>query len=323
MKRYIIALLILAWITGINAQDNRLLIKDLDLKVYISLDRENYRIGEDIYLSVEIINQSSDYVEFDTSAYKLNNTKLFVGNLQTGELLEEKYSKIVEDNKLEKSRPELFKLNKTALYTDEILKFKLNLPEYFEFEEMGRYKVYIEFDPFPASSKKHKIQSNPIFLILKDRLMEEVLKVQIKKLKETEDKKRYTPKGAIDFMLESYKNGDWENYFMYQNLDKIILQYNQFKNKYQRASRIMKKKIIEDFKKWIIKREDKEIDENEKYEILNIDHSYKEKTAVVKCRITYKKPALYRTYIYEYHLYQDGVKWIINDIGVITYSKKR
>ncbi len=321
MKRYIIALLILACITGINAQDNRLLIKDLDLKAYISLDKENYRLGEDIYLSVEIINQSSDYVEFDTSAYKLNNSKLLVRNLQTGELLEEKYSKIIKDNKLKASRPELFKLNKTALYTDEILKFKLNLPEYFEFNEMGRYKVFIEFDPFPANSKKHKIHiSNPIYLILKDRLMDEEYKELVNYLKETEEKKRYTPNGAIDFMLESYKNGDWENYFRYQDLDKIILQYHQFRDKYQKASSIMKKKIIGDFKKWVMEREEKEIKE---YEILNIDHSYKDKTSVVKCRITYKKPALYRSYIYEFNLYQNGIKWwTVNDISVITYSKK-
>ena len=210
MKKHIIAFLLLTCITGINAQDNRLFIKDLDLKVYISLENEHYRIGEDIYLYVEIVNQSDDPVEFDTSPYKLNNTKLFVKNLQTGELLEERYSKIVENNNLKKERPELFKLKKTVLYTDEILKFKINLPEYFEFDKFGRYKITIKFDPFPAYTIKHKnFTSNPLYLALKDRLIDEEYKELVKLLNEIEEQKRYTPKGTIEFILNSYIKEDW------------------------------------------------------------------------------------------------------------------
>ena len=97
---------------------------------------------------------------------------------------------------------------------------------------MGRYKIAIDFDPFPKDKKRHKsILSNPIFLKLKDRVVDEEYKDIIKRLKDKEEKKIYKPKGTVDFMLKSYMRGDWDNYFRYQDLDKVILQYNHFKHK--------------------------------------------------------------------------------------------
>ena len=59
------------------------------------------------------------------------------------------------------------------------------------------------------------------------------------------------------------------------------------------------------------------------YEILDVYHSYKNKSSIVKCRVKYRAPAVYKTYIYKYKLLQKGIKWIIVDIDVHTYSKKR
>ncbi len=320
IKNLIIFFTVLIFFSNIHAQENRLLIQDLDLKAYISLDREQYRIGDDIYLNVEMINQTSDAVKFYSSPYKLNNIKLQVLNLQDGNLLEERYNKIVENNKLRQERPELFKLKEKTLYPDEVLKFKINLPEYFQFKDQGRYKIRIEFDPFPSCTRAHKIFiSNPLFLILKDSIIDEEYKDLIFKLKELEEKRRYTPEGTIKFMLDSYKSGDWESYYLYQNLDTVILQYDVFKDKFLKASKVMKKKVISDFKQWNITRKNRKIDT---FKILDVYHSYKNKSSIVKCRVKYRAPAVYKNFIYKYKLLQKGIKWIVVDIDVHTYSKK-
>lgn len=314
-------LIIFCFITYINAQDNRLLIQDLDLKAYISLDREEYRIGDDIYLNVEIINQSSEPVKFYTSPYKLNNIKIYILNLQQGDILEEKYSEIIKRNELKKDKPELFQFQEKTLYPDEVLKFRINLPEYFKFTDNGRYKIKIEFDPFANTTSAHKIHiSNPLFLILKKRQSDETLDEIIQELKKFEEKKRYTPEGTIEFMLNSYKKGEWDGYFLYQDLDKLILQYDRFRDRYIKASKVMKKKIIDEFKTWLINRKNRKIDY---FEILDVFHSYKDKKSVVKCKVKYKAPALYKTFIYNYQLKQQAHKWIVKNVDVLTYSKER
>ncbi len=321
MKKWIIALLLCACITNAYGENNRLLIQDLDLKVNISLEQEIHRIGKDIYLYVEVINQSGDVVKFMISPYKLNNIKIMINNLQNGEFLEERYSKVVEDNKLHEKRPEFFEFYETVLYSDEIYKFKINLPEYFEFKDRGRYKITLHYDTFPEDTKPHKkFISNSLYLVLKEPILVEDYKELIMYLKKKEEERVYIPEGTIKFMLDAYRQGNWEHYFLYLDLDTVILRYDKFKDKYNKASNVMKKEIIEEFKEWAKNRKEKVIEE---YKILTVDHSYEKKTCVVTCKVKYKKPALYRTYFYEYSLHQEGIKWILDDIDVISYSKER
>ncbi len=329
MKKIIIfvaALICIFELNFVHAYDNRLEIKDLDLKTYISFDNEQYRMGDEIclndeiYLNIEVINKSEDVVKFYTSPYKLNNIKLLILDLNKGELLEEKYTKIIEDNDLKKEKPELFKFKETALYNDEILKYRINLADYFNFSR-GRFRVKVEFDPFPATTLAHKsIISKPVVLKIIDSLGDSEFKRMISELKEKEEKKTYTPEGTIRCMLDAYKKGDWDMYFLYQNLDSIIFQYDVFREKYRKSSRSMKTKIISEFKDYIINRRDKQIDN---YEIIDVYHNHKNKQSVIKCKIKYKEPALYKTYIYSYKLKQKGVKWILIDFDVITYLKKK
>ncbi|MBU1077792.1 MAG: hypothetical protein KKH98_10900 [Spirochaetes bacterium] len=296
-------------------------VNDLELKAFLSLDREQYRIEEDIYLNVEVMNTSEDPVSFYVSPYKLNNVKLYILNLQNGLILDEKYSRILENNDLKKEKPELFEYTTKTLYPDEVYKFRINLPEYFDLPEPGRYKVKLEFDPFANSTLPHKIMiSNPLFFVLKDSIKDEAFNNMILSLKKIEEEKTYTPQGTIEFMLNAYQKGNWDGYFLYQDLNAVIMQYDKFRDRYLKASTVMKQKIISEFKEWIMSRPEKEI---EKYDILDVYHSLTDKSSVVKCKVTYKSPALFKTYIYKYKLIQKGVKWIVVDIDVQTYSKEK
>ncbi len=182
-------------------------------------------------------------------------------------------------------------------------------------------KVNLNYDPFPEDTKPHKkFISNSLHLILKEPVIVEDTKELFMYLKKREEERQYTPEGTITFMLDSYMKGNWDHYFLYQNLDTVIFKYDQFKDKYSKASKVMKKKTISDFREWVKNRKEKKIEE---YKILNVDHSYEKNTSVVTCKIKYKKPALYRTYFYKYLLRQEGIKWIVDDIDVISYSKER
>ncbi|MDD5065554.1 MAG: hypothetical protein PHF84_00770 [bacterium] len=304
-----------------TAYGQALAIKDLGLKVKISLDREKYRIAEETFLNVEINNEENDAVHFYTSPYKLNNCKIEVLNLQQGEALEERYSKLVEKNNLKQEKPELFMNRETALYPDEVLKFKMNLQEYFEFPEPGRYKIQVVFDPFPGETQEHTVYlSNPLYLILDKSAVQKEYDDIVDRLKSLEDAKVYAPDSTIQYILDAYKRKDWNNYFLYQKLPNLILRYDPFKAQYLNASENMKGKVIADFKQWVMNQKEREIDQ---YEILEVFHAVKENKATVKCKVKYTKYSDFNTFYYLYTLRREGTKWFLEDVDVLSYSKEK
>lgn len=319
MKKHIILIFIIFLMNILHAEN--LFVQNFDLKVNISFEKEKYRIGEDIFLNVEVINNQDDAVKFYTSPYKLNNIKIQILNLKQGEVVEEKYSKILEINNLKQDKPELFIFNNRTLYPDEVLKYKINLPDYFDFLEDGRYKIQIQFDPFPNVKTEHKIfLSNYVYLLLDKSIVDQGYQNIIMELKQKEEKKFYLPQETIEFMLKAYMHKDWDDYFLYQDLNKVIMQYEQFSKRYVQASDIMKQQIIEEYKNWVMTQKNKEIED---YQLLDVFQSYEKDKSIVKCKVRYKKPAFNRTFYYQYTLYRDGNKWKVDEIEVLNYSKEK
>jgi len=321
MKRLLLFIIIIFTYYNLLIGESNILSKNINLKVYISFTQDIFRINDDINLYIEVYNLSDEPVTFKVSHYKLNNIKITVYNLQNGEIMEMRPERLKYDKELKTFKPEQFTLNVKTLYPDEIYKFKINLTEYFDFKKPGKYKIKINFDPFPNIKYPHKVFiSNPVTIELKEPLIVETYKKLIQELKEKEEQTLRDPKSTIEFMLNAYMQKDWKNYFLYQNLDTIILKYNQFKNKYLKASPAMKKEIISEFKNWIINRKNREMEE---YQIKNVNHSYTEKKAVVECLIKFKKPATFRSFLYKFYLHQQGIKWIVDDLDVIVYYKTK
>lgn len=321
MKKVLLFINFLLIFQLLDAQENRVLNQNLNLKVNISFDRERYRIGEATELNIEISNLHDDVVLFYTSPYKLNNFKIKILDLQQGEELEEQYSKLVELNNLKQEKPELFILKETRLYPDEILKVKIDLQEYFEFKKPGRYKIEVEFNPFPyQDNDRYLLISHPVYLQLdKSRIQRDYDDI-VEKLRSIEEAKSYSPDGTIQFMLEAYQRKDWNDYFLYQNLRTILLQYEPFKSRFMRSSENRREKIIEEFKNWMINQKNKEL---ENYQILEFNQSNVENKSYVKCKIKYRKPAEFNTYYYQYTLHKEGIKWIVDDVEVLSYSKEK
>jgi hypothetical protein len=293
---------------------SQLYIDDLPLKIYISILKQNYRLDEDIKLQIEVRNEGSKPVFIYPAGYKLLNFEIKILNLKNAEILEKLNPDITE---LKNQNPYLFIPKELELYPDEIYKVELNLNEYYKIEESGRYKITVSFKPY-IDNENIKFNSNPIYLNIlpteRQRMEQEIVLA----LKKEEEAKSYTPYSLIKFLLDSKIKGDWNNYFLYQNLDSIILKYPKFSEKYLKASDEMKKDIIEEFKKYEIERPDNKIEE---YSIEEIKESFKELKATVRCKIKYKKPAVFQNYVYEFYLVKKGNKWFVQDFEVINYEK--
>ncbi len=315
-RKYVYLLLFFSLLASILIGEP-IYIKDLPIKVYISFDKQSYRLDEDITLKIEVKNRGIDKILIYLSGYKLENFNINILNLKNASLVKKKNKNI---NSLKKINSEIFAIREIQLYPDETYKIELDLEDYFELQEPGRYKITADFNPYPMNKASDiKFTSNPVYLILKPSLKRQIESEIKKEIKEREDRKVYTPEGMIKFMLDSKIRGDYESYYLYQNLDSIILKYDKFKTNYLKASETKKRDIIKEFKEWDIKRKDMQIEE---YEILEVYQSFKDQTATVKCRIKYKPPAIFRTYIYEFYLVKKGIKWILNDFEVLTYLKE-
>lgn len=321
MKKILLILSFLLIGIVLSADENRLLVRDHDLKAVISFDREKYRIGEETVMNVEILNLENEAVNFYTSPYKLNNIRINLLDLQKGETLEEKYSRLVEISRMKEEKPELFRTEQKRLYPDEVLKFRIDLQEYFEFAEPGRYKVRVEFDPFPGMPEEHRvIISNPVYLRLEKSPARKEVDDLIHELSKIEEAKSYTPDGTVRFMLDAYGRKDWANYFLYQDLSTLILQYAPFRQRFLTASESLRAGITAEFKNWFMNQKNRDL---ENYTVLEFSQSNEENRASVRCRVKYKKPAEFNTFYYLYWLRREGVKWIVYDVEVISYSKEK
>lgn len=291
-------------------------IKDLPVEVYISFDKPSYRLDEDISLKIELKNRGPDKILIYLSAYKFENFTINILNLKNASSVP---LKKIDISSLKRAEPEIFIPREIHLYPDEIYKVQIDIEDYFELKEPGRYKITVEFNPYPMQKDSDiKFISNPVYLILEPSLKQQIEAEIIREIKEREERKVYTPEGMIRFMLDSKIRGDAENYFLYQNLGTIILKYARFKDRYLNASETMKKEIIEEFKKWLMSQKEMQIEE---YKILEVHQSFEKQTATVKCKIRYKPPSIFRTYIYEFYLIKKGIKWILNDFEVLAYLK--
>ncbi len=302
MKKVIIPLLLFITELSLYAQ----------LKVKITLPATRFRMGDEIPLEIYVYNTTQDSVEFTVSYNKEKNFIPEILYLKDATLLQpELISR--EDNIL------LGEERKITLLPDEKFGETLDLNEYFKFPGRGRYKVIVRFKcQFGVEGEKEFI-SNPVYFYLLPSLKDEREERAIKKALEAEEKKAYTPESTIRYMLEARMRGDFESFFRYQQLETVILQIDEFKKKYQKASPMKKKEIIEEYKKWEMKREDMKI---ESFEILEVHQFYAKNKATVICRINYKPPAIYHSYVYIYKLYKKGNKWIVYDYNVISTRRK-
>jgi len=317
-KIYLLFFLLILITSSLIAEP--IFIKELPVKVYISFDKPYYAMDEEIPLNIEVQNKGNESILLYLEAFKLDNFDIKILNLKDASPVQRDDTYIEE---LKSSSPELFHPRSFQLYPDEIYKVEVDINKEFKFKEDGRYKIIVEFKPYPMKGGEDiKFVSNPIYLDLKPSEQMRIEQEIIEQINKREEEKVYTPEGTIQFMLDSKIRGDFVNYYRYQNLDKIIQKYDEFKNLYNDASLNMKEDIIEKFKKWDMNRKDRKIPSIAGYKILDVYQSFEKDEATVKCQITYKKPAIFPTYIYQFYLKRQGKKWIVDDFDVINYVKK-
>ena len=276
-----------------------------NIRFVISADQQSYTVGQPILVNVTIRNTGIEpitiqaygepFLSYQFSIYdsyrNLISNKIPFQHFQTNLL-----------------KPELQKEREITLFPNEAFSTKINLNTWMNLTNQGRYLIQANF-----MYNKQKIFSTPLFITLKPSKkiiahlkMEEIYK-------EREAKRTFTPQGTVEFILNAEKNKDWESFFKYLDLEKLVLIYKPYSQLYKKAFKSTKKaSIINDFKTWL--KNQPETQNLEAYKLQNIVFTDNPKQRIIYCYVRYSKKVIPNNYLYKYSLKQKGNKWYLRNI---------
>lgn len=291
-----------------------------ELKLYISTVKAYFVIGDSIPVSFKIKNISDKEIELNIQPAAYDSFKIYIYD----DLNSQKKCRhwCVDANnrlKMEQNKPELFEYRSIVLYPGESFSVNIDLSKWYDIDNPGYYKIYANF--FPESqinNKEFKIISNILNLIV--RPSDKMVRIKQKRLMEQKRKEEIlsTPEGTINNMLFAKKNKLWEDYFKCLDIDSVIVNYKEFKHKYENTAQDYKYRVIDNFKNWYKKSNDSHIIN---YKIKGILFSDNQN---IRDIITeeYLGPKTYPgTYQYTYRLIRKGKRWFVSSINATVIKK--
>jgi len=174
-----------------------------------------------------------------------------------------------------------------------------------------------------GSENDAKIVSNQLTINLRPGDIEEDYIVELKSL---EDEKRLfaekkSPDEVVRYVLDARMKGEWEKFFLYIELEKLIQWNNIFNSRYRKADIERKKEILTEYKEYL--------KQNSIDEISYLPHGYKimrteytEGKAKVETIVEYKYIDYIEKKYYTYFLFKKGSVWYIESYEVMNLGSK-
>ncbi|GEM_PF-2724032 len=326
MKRIIIVLLSIVYASVIPTSaflpDGRPMSDEYSgLESQIVLARETFRLGEPMMMQFRVMNTTANNaITFD-----------IVPDLHRSIILSiiDSHSNPVAlnpavtdaDRPMTTDRPDLFESRSVTLYPGETYSVSINLAEWFIFENEGQY--LINGYCIPNALQNHepkKISANRIlFQVKPGRIMEKQRAYAAQKKSAYEQEMVASPQGTIRFILDAKQHGRWADYFRYQDMPQIIMQFSEYASNYAAASPQKRLQILEEFKQFEQIRVESRIKESEVLDVVFTPGNND------RCRVSafihYDRAARgFKKYIYNYSMYRKDNTWRV-DGYTVTVSK--
>ncbi len=202
--------------------------------------------------------------------------------------------------------------------------FKARLNDYYDLNISGQY--FINCFYFPelrlSNSMENALGSNQLSLNIRpskiqDKSIEENEAIE----KEKKDLKleKKSPDEIIDYVLKARQKKEWEKFFLYIDLENLILTNNEFKQRFLRTDIEKKKEIISEYKEYL--KQDK-IDGISfiptDFEILRTEYSKGRAKVEVLEYFIYQKYEEKK--YYTYYLYLKDNIWFVTSYEVLNFK---
>lgn len=322
MKKYYIFILIfivfnfLAYPQDSMKSDS---LKDLsDLKIYIELaNPQIYHQNDEIYINIKIINISKKEKVILISKEKRYSFDFELATMQNKKINHnDEY--IISFHRVQP----IFNSHIT-IAPDEGYIFEARLNDYFDMNISGQF--YLKCLYFPELKVNQYadvfIESNQLSLNIRPGNATESM---TEEKEEIEQEKRLfvtkrSPDEVVSYMLNARMNKEWEKYFLYLNMEQLILTNNNFKQRYLKADVERQKEIIREYKEYL--KQDKVNDISFlpiKYDILKTE--YTQGRGKVDVLIYVKYEDLIEKKYYTYFLNKKDNIWYISSYEVLNFS---
>jgi hypothetical protein len=135
-------------------------------------------------------------------------------------------------------------IDEIVLKPNEVYGIRINIGEWFDFQQHGSYEIQGVFFPGLKTGRK-RLLSNILYLDLRPPYTEEIRIAEKERERSEMQIRDLAPYEVVEQMLISLQNADFETYFLFLKLDEFILQFENAGNMYRRASFRDKPLIIE------------------------------------------------------------------------------
>ncbi|HOV14101.1 MAG TPA: hypothetical protein PK771_07445 [Spirochaetota bacterium] len=276
-----------------------------------------YKQNEEIYLDVKIINKSDMNIStlitddkkfsFDFEIYSMQN-----------QMLEHRKEYIVAFHRVQT----IFK-TKISIDPNEGYTYRVRLNDYYDLDITGQYYIKGFYYPYlkTGSDKSGIIASNQLTINIRPQDIDDRYIVEKKFVEEEKrlNAEKRSPDDVIRYMLEARMKSEWEKYFLYLDLDKLILGNNKFKDSYLKKDIERQKEIIAQYKDYLKKDTIEDISFlPHSFEIIKTEYSQgKGKVDVI---VDFKYIDYIERKYYTFFLNKKGEIWYVYDYEVMNYG---
>lgn len=293
------------------------------IKINIELANPKiFRINDEIIINITIYNPTNSEKSFLIAQDKKFSFDFEMVNMQN-RTIDYKREYITSVN-----RPQAIFNSLIRLGTQEGYSYQVSLNDYFDLNAAGQFYIKAKFFPnlklnfIKASySVNEIITSNQLTINIRPKDVTEEYIAEIKAIEE--EKRLYvekkSPDEVVTYMIEARINEEWEKFFLYLDLEKLIEQNSLFKDKIRKVDLERKREVIESYKEYLKK--------NNIDDISYLPHSFK----ILKTEYTEGKGKVdvliefkYLDYIekkyYTYFLSKKGNIWYIDSYQVLNLT---
>lgn len=218
-----------------------------NLKIFIKVHKVVFEQQESILVQFFVKNQERKVIDLKIADMFFLNFSFTVKNLQN-QMMSEKNEFFLYKQENERNR----NYRTVRLAPGDIYGKTVNLSDIFNFDKIGFYVIQGYFYPVPFGF--HDINSYPSNTIRVNvhygqRRM--AIARQIARQEQQEVEKVRNPNETIEFMLNAKLKKNWEHFFRYMDLSRVIELYPDFYRQYSSIQPSKRKALMEKFKEYL------------------------------------------------------------------------
>jgi len=217
----------------------------VDLNIQFYQKRIYYLNQSDIYVKISIINNSASTYHFKAALNKFFNLDFEVKTLSNLVL---DHSEIFITQRNDPQQQVYFR--EVSLEPGEEYGFVVELRDYVEFENAGIYSVQALFYPDLLKQEKSiHIKSNKLTLSLRPPvILKEMQAVIDIETGESLQPELLPPDEVVSYMLRARQRSQWEKFFLYIDLERLLLQNPSRAARYKKLPQGEREKVLNDFR---------------------------------------------------------------------------